>query len=137
MARGEADYYLMSNSAWNTFSQEEAEHMQKTTKGGVSIEKVVKMPLLDINDVIAEHFKCAPSFVSIDAEGLHLLILKAIDYDRYRPQVICVETLISGTASSIPEIPAFMESKGYVRRGMTFVNSIFVDGELFPGAEVS
>ncbi len=132
-AEKESDYYLMSNPAWNTFSKEEAEHMEETTGGRVSIRKVVKMPLLDVNDVIAEHFEGAPTFVSIDAEGWHFPILKAIDYDRFRPTVICVETLVSGTASTIPEIPAFMESKGYVLRGMTFVNSIFLDGKLLAG----
>ena len=131
-AEAEADYYLMSDPAWNTFSKEEAEHMQEATKGDVSIEKVVKMPLLDVNDVIAEYFGGeAPTFVSIDAEGLHEAILKKIDYDRFRPKVICIETLVSGTANTIPAIPAFMKKVGYVICGSTFVNSIFVDAKLF------
>ncbi len=131
-AEAEADYYLMSDPAWNTFSKEEAEHMQEATKGDVSIQKVVKMPLLDVNDVIAEYFGGeAPTFVSIDAEGLHEDILKKIDYDRFRPKVICIETLVSGTANTIPAIPAFMKKVGYVICGSTFVNSIFVDAKLF------
>jgi len=30
----------------------------------------------------------------------------------------------------IPEIPAFMEQKGYVARGGSFVNTIFIDSRL-------
>jgi len=125
----EADYYVMTESAWNTFSKEEAEHMTQVTNGGIRVDKVIKMPLLNINDVMAKHFGKAPAYVSIDAEGWHLAILKSIDYDRFRPLAICVETLVSGTRATIPEIPAFMASQGYVDRGGSFVNTIFVDGK--------
>jgi len=129
-AMREADYYLMTESAWNTFSKEEAEHMARATGGSIKIEKVIKMPLLDINDVMSKHFGKAPTFLSIDAEGLHLAILKTIDYQRFRPPIICVETLVSGSRQTIPEIPAFMTSQGYVERGGSFINAIFVDGNL-------
>jgi Methyltransferase FkbM domain len=129
-AAREADYYVMTESAWNTFSKEEAEHMTRVTKGGITVQRVIKMPLLEINAVMAKHFGGAPTFVSIDAEGLHLAILKTIDFKRFRPAVICVETLVAGTKRQLPEIPAFMETQKYVVRGSTFVNTIFVDGNL-------
>jgi hypothetical protein len=44
--------------------------------------------------------------------------------------VICVETLVAGTKKQMPEIPAFMQTQKYVVRGSTFVNTIFVDGNL-------
>jgi FkbM family methyltransferase len=126
----QADYYIMSEPSWNTFSKEEADHQVEVTQGRVTIKEVIKMPLLNINDVMAEHFKGAPAFLSIDAEGLHLAILKTVDFARFRPQVICVETLISGTKTTIAEIPAFLETQQYVPRGQTFVNTLFVDGAL-------
>jgi hypothetical protein len=129
-AEREADYYLMTESAWNTFSKEEAEHMTRVTGGRIKVERVIKMPLLEINDVMVKHFGGAPTFLSIDAEGLHLAILKTIDFKKFRPAVICVETLIAGTNKHIPEIPAFMETDKYVARGSSFVNTIFVDGNL-------
>jgi len=61
---------------------------------------------------------------------LHLAILKTMDFKRFRPVVVCVETLVSGTKRHMPEIPAFMEMQNYVARGSTFVNTIFVDGNL-------
>jgi Methyltransferase FkbM domain len=129
--REAVDYYVMSNPSWSTFDKAEAEHQVKATGGKVTIREVRKMPLLNVNDVMAEHFKgAAPSFVSIDAEGLHLAILKSIDFERFRPPVICVETLVSAESRTIPEIPAFMTTKGYVARGGSFVNTIFVDAKL-------
>ena len=47
--------------------------------------KVVKMPLLNINRVIAEHFGGgAPDFLSIDIEGLDFAVLKTLGYSRRR-----------------------------------------------------
>lgn len=130
----EADFYQMSDPSWNTFSKQEADHQVEITKGKIFIEEVLKMPLLDINRVMAEHFGGAPTYVSIDAEGMHLDLLKAIDYKRFRPVVICVETLVSGTVETIPEIPQFMASRDYVKRGGSFVNGIFVDSKIIERA---
>lgn len=124
----EADYYLMSEPSWSTFSKEEAEQMERTTDKKVHVEKVVKMPLLDVNEVMAEHFQGqAPTFVSIDAEGLHIAILKSIDFRRFRPKIISVEILVAGKTETTPEVAAFMDGLGYVQRGATFPNGIFVD----------
>jgi FkbM family methyltransferase len=129
-AAREADYYVMTEPSWNTFSKEEAERQAKVTNGTVSIKEVIKMPLLDINQVMAQHLQRAPAFLSVDTQGLELAILKSIDYNRFRPEVICAETLVTGTNKSSPETAAFMESQGYVVRGMSFVNTIFVDSKI-------
>jgi FkbM family methyltransferase len=129
-AAKEADYYVMTDSSWNTFDKEEAERQVKASNGKITIEKVVKMPLLDINQVMAEHFQKAPSFLSVDVQGIELAILKTIDYARFRPNVICAETVWTGTSETKPETAAFMETQGYVVRGMTFVNTIFVDSKI-------
>ena len=55
-AAREADYYLTTESAWNTFSKEEAEHMTRVTDGRIEVQRVIKMPLLDINAVMSKHF---------------------------------------------------------------------------------
>jgi FkbM family methyltransferase len=125
-----ADYYVMNLAELNTFSKEEAEHQEKETKGQIRVREVVTMPLLNINDVMGEHFKGAPTFLSIDTEGLDLSILKTIDYKRFRPKIICAETLVSSTTRTIPEIPAFMATVGYVPRGGSMVNTLFVDSRL-------
>jgi hypothetical protein len=128
---GEADYYVMSDPSWSTFDRAEAEHQVKATGGKVTIKEVRRMPLLDVNEVMAEHFQGkAPAFVSIDAEGWHFAILKSIDFKRFRPHVICIETKVSGEHRTIGEIPALMSAKGYVARGSSFVNTIFVDSRL-------
>jgi FkbM family methyltransferase len=125
-----ADYYVMNYAELNTFSKEEAEHQERETKGRIKVREVIRMPLLNINDVMAEHLKGAPTFLSIDTEGLDLPILKTIDYARFRPKIICAETLVSSTTRTIPEIPAFMATVGYVARGGSIVNTLFVDSKI-------
>lgn len=129
-AAREADFYVMSEPSWNTFSKEEAERQVQVSDGRITIVEVIKMPLLDINQVMADHLKGAPAFLSVDTQGLELAILQSIDYDRFRPKVICAETLVTGTHTSSPEIVEFLGTKGYVVRGMSFVNTIFVDSKI-------
>ena len=128
-AAREAEYFIMTNPALNTFSRQEVDHQAKASKGAISVKEVIKMPLLNINDVMAEHFQGAPTFLSVDTEGLDLAILMSIDYTRFRPKVICAETLLSSTTTTRPEIREFMATQGYVDRGGSFVNTIFIDFE--------
>jgi FkbM family methyltransferase len=126
-----ADFYLLSEPAWSTFDKAEAEERVRDSGGKVTIKEVRRMPLLDVNAVMAEHFAgAAPDFLSVDAEGWDLRILRSIDYRRLRPKVICAETLAFGSLRAMPEIPAFMRTKGYSVRGGSFVNTIFVDSTL-------
>ena len=85
---------------------------------------------MNINKVIADNFKTAPNFISIDIEGLDLDVIKTLDFDKYRPAVICIETLLVNTRQLDPRIEEFMKSRNYSVRGATFVNTIFVANEL-------
>jgi FkbM family methyltransferase len=129
-AAKEADYYIMTFDGYNTFSKEEADHQVKTSNGRVSIQQVIKIPLLNINDVMEQHFQGAPAFLSIDTQGLDLAILQSIDFGRFRPQIICAETLISNTRQTRPEIPEFLATRGYAARSGSSINTIFVDAKL-------
>jgi Methyltransferase FkbM domain len=78
-AAKEADYYIMTYPALNTFSKEEADHQTEVTKGKISVKEVIRMPLLNINDVMIKYFRDAPTFLSVDTEGPDLAILKSIN----------------------------------------------------------
>jgi FkbM family methyltransferase len=124
------DYYVIggtSGGLLNTFSKEDAEGVQAKSHGAQFIEKVLKMPLVNINTLMQEQLGGAPTFLSIDTEGLDLGILKTMDFERYRPDVICVETLEVGGDAVSADILRLLETKRYSARGATFVNTIFVD----------
>jgi FkbM family methyltransferase len=124
------DYYMIAGQSaglLNTFSKEDAEELQRKSPGRQVIEKVLKMPLLNINTIMQEHLGGAPNFLSIDTEGMDFDILKTLDFERLRPDVICVETLAVGGDAVNVDVLRLLESKRYSARGATFVNTIFVD----------
>ena len=133
----EADYYLIRDRPQlNTFSREQVDRY--VAEGGPQVlEKTMKMKLLPIDDVIAEHFDGAPDVLSVDVEGLDLQILRTLSFDKFRPAVICVETLRYGTTEQVDEVTQLLTEHGYVPRGGTFVNTIFVDGQRLRGAAPS
>lgn len=131
-----AHYFMMSAATLNTFSREEAYRVQEM--GEFQIVSVINMPLLSVNEIIERHFsgKC-PNFVSIDVEGLDLEILKTIDFERFRPEMICVESEVftnsmSRTESKRNTMLDLMRSKGYLLWADTGLNSIYLEESLLP-----
>lgn len=126
--RSEADFYILSEKTLNTFSKEEAERC--VSYGNKKIEKVVKLPLVPINEIIQQHFHPVPDFVSLDVEGYDIVILKSFDFEKFRPKVWCIETLTyteDKTERKIQETIDYMISKGYFVYADTYINTIFVD----------
>jgi FkbM family methyltransferase len=120
----EADYYVMvqGGGGRNTFSAEEA-HKRP-------IRQVIKRKLVDVNGVIARYFpEGGPDLFSVDTEGYDLTILKSLDFTRFRPRIICTETL-DDDRDMVHGILDLLASKNYEIRGGTWVNTIFVDREL-------
>ena len=121
-----ADYFVLSDDQLNTFDKDQADRLCRETT--TTLVKVVKMPLVNINRVMADHFGgAAPDFVSIDIEGLDFAVLKTLDFARFRPKLLCVETIITATFKHNPETLALLAEKGYELRGMTHANTLFVD----------
>jgi FkbM family methyltransferase len=126
-AVSEADYYqIKGNAMLNTFSSEQVAALQRGQSESV-VERVVKMPLLNINRVIEEHLGRAPDLLSTDVEGLDEAIIRTLDLRRFRPGVICAEavpTMKSGRASTLTR---YLAGKGYIPRGGSVYNTVYVD----------
>ncbi|MFZ5765135.1 MAG: FkbM family methyltransferase [Thermodesulfobacteriota bacterium] len=126
----EARLYCFDNAYLNTFSREEADKIEQYGKHRVVRTETVR--LLDVNTILADYFDHGPDFLSLDVEGFDLEILAALDFNRFRPRVLCVETLIyteDNTEKKREEIFSLMEGNGYLLYGDTYINSIFVDRE--------
>jgi len=127
----EADFYLMTPPTLNTFSKEEA---YKYKSYGYSINKIIKVPLKNINFIIDEYLGKAPDFVSIDVEGLDFEILRGMDFERYRPKVICIET-VSASGERDNEISRnikrYLIEKKFIEHSNTHINTIYVDEKIW------
>jgi FkbM family methyltransferase len=116
-----ADYYVIRGAPMrNTFSKDDVEFLRKRA-GHEVVERVLKMPLISINRLIAEKLGAAPDLLSTDVEGLDFAILQTLDFQKYRPAVVIAETQPRGAT------PDFLASKGYEIRGASMFNTIFAD----------
>lgn len=110
---------------------------QRVIQEGIyHLRKETKIETIGINDVLNTYFpgKHRLSFLSLDVEGMDFEILKAIDFDKFFPKIICVETIefkSKGIGEKNIEITSFLQSKGYYLYADTYVNSIFVNLRLF------
>ena len=89
--------------------------------------RVVKVNLRSVNDILAEHLPAGPNFVSLDVEGVDVEILRSFDFERFRPQVFCVETIAFDTHEKTSAVSDFMQCQDYMIFGETRINTIFVD----------
>lgn len=123
----EADYHLIrSRPQLNTFSLEQVERYREEAGQDV-LEKTIRVPLLGIEAIIEKYFDEAPDLVSIDVEGLDLEILRRLDFEKTRPAVLCVETIVYGTHALRDDLLDFLAERDYVARAGSFVNTVFVD----------
>jgi FkbM family methyltransferase len=128
----ETDYYMFDNPGLNTIDKEEMEKVLRETPH--KLQQVVKMPMLGINRVIAENFGGkAPDYLSIDIEGLDYPVLKTLDFAKYRPKLICAETLVFNTMKHTAETTKLLAEHGYEVRGMTYANTLYLDKKLIRG----
>lgn len=128
----EADFYIFDIPAINTFDKKEAEY--RSSFGNYKIVKVVKVQLIAINDLIRNYFDRYPDLLSVDIEGLDLLVLKSLDFDSFPIPVICVETCTYSENHIRPKDPLiaeFMLTKGYEIYADTYINTIFVNKNWF------
>jgi FkbM family methyltransferase len=124
-----SDFYIFPEpyTGWNTFSKDEAEHRKENWH---PYDRVIKMPLQNINDILEKNFKATPDFISIDVEGLDFDILKSMDFNKHKPKVFLIETLHyfneKNKADKQQHIIDFVCSKGYSVYADTYVNTIFL-----------
>lgn len=124
-SNSEANFFVMSIPTLNTFLEEEARRLEES--GAAKINDILKIPLLDINEIFAN---LVPNFVSLDVEGMDFQILQGIDFKRFRPDVFCVETLTFTTDNSerkLDEIISYMHGNDYMTFADTYINTIFVE----------
>ena len=132
-AAAASKFYLMSTRTLNTFSETEANRYR--AMGSHRIEKVLDIPMITLDQILTERFsEAAPSFISIDVEGLDFEVLSTLNFNKHRPAIVCIETLrYSETReeSKDERIAEAMNGNGYFAFADTYINTIFVNTELW------
>lgn len=79
-----------------------------------------KVPVKDINTIIAENYETYPDVLDLDTEGLDYELLSHLDFGRYPIELICVETSAEGRIGKL-----LIENK-YRLLNRTAENEIYV-----------
>jgi FkbM family methyltransferase len=122
------EFFVMTSPTLSTFSGAEARRYESF--GSQRIVAKEEVQVITVNRLLATYFERIPDFVSLDVEGLDLQILETLDFERFRPQVFCVETLTYDENKSerkIVEIIERMRNVGYLAFADTYINTVFVD----------
>ena len=120
-----ADFYVMDSPTLNTFSEEE---MLRYVAMGHKLTNTIKVSLLNVNSILESIGEL--DFLNIDIEGLDFAVLQMIDWKKYRPKCVCVETIAyekNKEPEKLKEIINLMQGNDYLLYADTFINSIFVD----------
>lgn len=128
---GKLPFYQMDPHTLSTFSKKEAETYQKYYPWS-RIVRTKKISVISINDILKKYFNDGLDFLSIDTEGLDSQIIKSLDFEKYQPIVICIETAVYKDKSTLTKnrnVIEYLKSKGYFVYADTFVNSIMVNYE--------
>lgn len=122
------NFYLMEPDVLSTFSQNEAVEYEKL---GHKIKDSIQVKCININSLFEHYFNDKEiDFLNVDIEGFDYEVLGSIDFKKYRPKVICVETVKYRKEFELKrdyEIIRLLESNGYVIYAQNFVNTIFVE----------
>jgi len=120
-ANGTARLYAYDESALNTLSDARAAVV------GLPAHEI-DVPVRTLNDILTEHLppRQTIDLLSIDVEGLDLAILESLDFERYRPRLICVE-IHDLDFERLTEEPVYrlLRSHGYRMVSMCLLTGIF------------
>lgn len=106
-----SDHGVLSTIAAYTKSDQSS--MPGNTAARNSRGYFTKVNSVSLNDVICAHFAAnGPSYMSVDTEGSEFDILKACDFERYRPKVLTVEHNFTEQNKKLDEL---FSRLGYVR----------------------
>jgi FkbM family methyltransferase len=127
LKKEELDYYMFDVNTLNTFSKTDADN---SIELGHKLINTLKIQLREINEILNDFFPTDEiDLLSLDVEGLDLEIIKSIDFTRFKPKIICVETLsykLDGTGVKNEEIISHVVKQDYILYADTNINSILV-----------
>lgn len=90
----------------------------------------LNVPTISVNSIFEKVINQKIDFLNIDIEGLDESILTEIDFEKYKPKVICIEDYNNDLSSVLTsDITKKLYSKGYYLKARVGPSSVFVHSE--------
>lgn len=123
----ERDFHMFDRPALNTITGSGLQ--SGLNVHGARLIRTVRMVTRTVNDLLAEYVPSNQSIhlLTMDVEGLDHDLLRSLDFDRYRPQVLCFEEkALDASGRTISPTVKLLNDKGYTLAGVTPLSVIMV-----------
>jgi len=120
-----SELFLLDPPTLNTLSRAE---MERYVAMGHRLRGTIRVELKSLNAILEAEEPL--DFMNVDIEGLDKAILETVDWERYRPACVCVETITYETQRQpikMQEVIELMRRYDYMAYADTFINTIFID----------
>lgn len=124
--RESRNFFEFEPYEYSTTVEFEAEKL--IAEGEVKLVRILEYKTFPLSDLDLSFNPEARSFLTVDVEGFDLQVLRSIDWDSFRPRVVCVEAWESNTETN-SKIHDLLTSKGYLERERTVLSKICVHGD--------
>lgn len=123
--RQQLSYYIFNDAALNTFSKDKVAEYSGERYRVIAEKKIETWPLADILDRYLETGTII-DFMTIDAEGLDMDVLRSNNWRRYRPRFVLVESQpLDDRGIDNNELCRFMQQQGYMFFAKTYYTYFF------------
>lgn len=109
-AHGKTDHTEMLSGLKSTYAPEHFARLKTEIERDGGTFEIVKVPTVNLNDVLKKNKISIIDYLTIDTEGHELPILKSIDYDTFTVYAMTVENNYNDDS-----INAFLKTKGFKR----------------------
>ncbi len=122
-------YYAFEPNTLSTFSKSTADKYQKM---GFKLMEKRKVRMVTLSSIFSKYVKNSKiDFLTVDTEGSDLRVLMTNNWQKYKPDVICVELARRKLKrhkllSYKKGLTSFLEQKGYKEHHKSDINGIFV-----------
>lgn len=124
-------YYKFNRYCYNTTNKNNVNYLQSK---GLLLKKKIQVNAIGINELLEKAYNINNiNFLSIDIEGQEFNLIKAINFDKYRPEIICIEALDIETGKKDKDTEnfiRFMAIKNYSLLSDTNINLIFKNNNI-------
>ena len=120
------NYYIFNEPAFNTFSLEQLKYALTRTK----LKEIKQVKVYRLDRIFEKYLTEDQdiTFMNIDVEGLELQVLQSSNWEKYRPNIVCIEVL---TKSEYEKINSFLNEKRYTKVAQIKNSFIFCENSFW------
>ena len=122
-------FYKLIPDTLSTFSKVEFDNC---IKQGYKLDEIINVDLIKLQEIFKKYFtNKTVDFLTIDTEGFDIQVLQGNDWSKYRPTLICIESVehvcSDGNTKKSDSIEKYLNNVGYNKIFDNNLNSIYIN----------